>query len=390
MADVTGARGTANVTQSIRKVDMAATVLELEPNSYPLTVLSNKLSTEGTHNPEFSWQEDQLRVRWDQINNGAGYNTTDTALVVDTPALFAQYDMIKVPRTNESMRVVSVNSGTSTVTVVRGVGAAVAGTGVAIVDNEPLLIGSSAQPEGDTSKPARSGNPTKVTNYTQIQRTPYESTETLLHSDTFTAPSDWDRTGRHAGIEHAKGLEYSRLFGRPSEDLTGSQPLRTTAGVLYYIATNVTAAGGTLSEASFWGAFRNLFRYGNQDSKLLLASRLLVDVLQGYPRGKLNVLKADGDTYGLNVRQFESAHGTLNVVTHNLLEGATYGGYGIILDLSLIKRRVLKNDQGSRDTHVRMDIQANDADTKKAEYLTEDGLQLAQEKAHGLISGVSG
>jgi hypothetical protein len=75
-----------------------------------------------------------------------------------------------------------VNSGTNTLTVVRGVG----GGAAAINDNDELLLIGSAQPEGDTSKPARSGNPTKVTNYTQIHRTPYESTETLIHSDTFT------------------------------------------------------------------------------------------------------------------------------------------------------------------------------------------------------------
>jgi hypothetical protein len=386
MADTSGPRGTGNITQSIRKIDMSETVLELEPNSYPLTVLSNRLNSKKTSNPEFSWQQDQLRVRFDQVNNGAGYTSGATAIVVDTPAIYAQYDLVKVTRTGETMRVVSVNSGTSTLTVIRGVG----GGAAALVDNDPLLVGSTAQPEGDTSKPARSGNPTKVTNYTQIVRTPYESTETLIHSDTFTAPSDWDRNARHASIEHAKGLEYMKLHGRPSEDLTGSQPLRTSGGALYWIATNITAAGGTLSETAFWGAFRNLFRYGNQDSKILLASRLLVDVLQGFPRGKLNVLKADGDTYGLNVRQFESAHGTLNVVTHNLLEGATYGGYGIVLDLSLIKNRPLANDQGSRATHIRQQIQANDADTRKDELLTEEGLEFGQEKAHGLISGVTG
>jgi hypothetical protein len=386
MADVSGPRGTGNITQSIRKIDMSETVLELEPNSYPLTVLSNRLNKKKTSNPEFSWQEDQLRVRFDQVNNGAGYPSGATAIVVDTPALYQQYDMIKVPRTNESMRVVSVNSGTSTLTVVRGVG----GGAAALVDNDPLLVGSTAQPEGDTSKPARSGNPTKVTNYTQINRTPYESTQTLIHSDTFTSPSDWDRNARHASIEHAKGLEYMHLFGRPSEDLTGSQPLRTAGGVLYWIATNITAAGGTLSESAFWAAFSNLFRYGSQDSKLLLASRLLVNVLQGFPRGKLNVLKADGDSYGLKVSQFDHALGTLNVVTHNLLEGATYGGYGIVLDLSLIKARPLANDQGSRDTHIRQQIQAPDADTRKDEILSETSLEFGQEKAHGLISGVTG
>ena len=66
MADITGARGTANITQSIRKIDMKEQILELEPSSAPLTVLCSKLGSMGTHNPEFSWVEDQLDNRYDQ------------------------------------------------------------------------------------------------------------------------------------------------------------------------------------------------------------------------------------------------------------------------------------------------------------------------------------
>lgn len=386
MADVTGARGTGNISSSLRKIDMSSTVLELEPDVAPLLVLTSRLNSKSCHNPEFSWQEDKLRVRFDAVNNGAGYNSSATGIVVDTPALYAQYDLVKVTRTAEVMRVVSVNSGTSTLTVVRGVG----GGAAAIVDNDELLIGASAQPEGDTSKPARSGNPTKTTNYTQIVRTPFESTETLRHSDTFTEPSDWNRQANHAGIEHKKGLEYMYWFGRPSEDVTGSQPLRTSGGIFYYLSTNVTAVGGTLSETSFWAALRNGLRYGSMNGKTLFCSRLVVDVLQGFPRGKLNVLAADGDTYGLNVRRFQSAHGSINVVTHNLFEGATYGGYAALIDLKNKRKRYLANDQGSRDTFIKQNIQANDADTRKDEYISEIGLESAQEQADALFTGVTG
>jgi hypothetical protein len=90
------------------------------------------------------------------------------------------------------------------------------------------------------------------------------------------------------------------------------------------------------------------------------------------------------------VQRFQSPHGTLNFVTHNLLEGSVYGGYIAVLDMSLIKKRPLANAQGSRDTHIRRNIQAADADTQKHEYLTESGLEFGLEKAHALITNITG
>lgn len=387
MAQITGARGTGNIGQSQRKIDMQAEILMLEPEVAPLTVLTGqRISRKPTHNPEYSWQEDDHAPRFDQVNNGAGYSTSATALVVDNYDRFAEHDLVKVTRTGEVFRVTSVVSGTSTINVVRGVGNG--GTGIAIVDNEELLILSSAQPEGDVSKPARSQNPTKVTNYTQIVRTPWESTETLLHSDTFTEPTDWEHQANKHGVEHKKSLEYVFWHGKPSEDLTGSQPRRTTGGVLHFITSNITDAGGQLTEAEFWAALQPAMRYGRK-TKTLFASQTLVGVLNTYAMSKLQTF--DGaSSYGLDVRRYVSPHGTVNVVTNYLFEGSVYGGYGVILDLSQVKKRYLANSRGSRDTHVKDGIQPPDAESMKSEYRTEAGLEFGQEKCHALIKGVTG
>jgi hypothetical protein len=385
MADVTGARGTGNVSQSTRKVDMKAQILLLEPSAAPLTVLSARLNTDGAVNPEFSWQEDRSEPRFDAINNGAGYASGATSVVVDNGAYFAAQDLVKVSRTGEVFRVVAITPPNTLSTIVRGVGSGAA----AIVDNDELIIIGSAQPEGDTSKPARSSNPTKVTNYTQIHRTPWESTETLRSSDTFTRPPDWNHQANKAGIEHKKSWEYIFFHGRPSEDLTGSQPRRTTGGVFYFITTNRTDAAGQLTESEFFGGLSPMFRYGSE-TKVAFASRLAVDVLNTFPRGKLELVQSDNDTtYGLRVMRYVSPHGTLNVITHNLLEGQVFGGYIVILDMDQVARRPLSGGVGSRDTHIRENIQAPDADTRKDEYLTEVGLEFGQEKTHGIFSGIT-
>lgn len=384
MTVITGPRTTGNIDQARRAIDMKQDILLLEPNSAPLTVLANRLNSEATTNPEYSWNQDELEPRFDAVNGTTG---TGTSIVVDNGTYFQINDLVKVTRTGELVRVTVIS--TNTLTVTRGLGA----SAVAVADNDELLILGGSQPEGDTSRIARSQNPTNVKNYTQITRDSWESTETLRHSNTFTRPSDWNYMARKKGIEHKKSLEYIYWHGRPSENLTGGangNPIRTSGGVFHYVTTNQTDAGGQLTEAEFWAALNPAFRYGPK-TKTAFASRLAVDVVNGFPRGKLEAVQADQDTtYGLNVMKFRSPHGELNFVCHDLLEGAKFGGYIAILDLAQIRARPLANAEvGSRDTHIKENIQANDADSRKDEYITEGGLEFGQEKTHALITGIT-
>jgi hypothetical protein len=385
MADITGQRGTLNVAQGIRKTEVDPEIYSLDADAAPLTVLLNRAPKLPTNNPEFKWFEDDREDRFDAVNGTTG---TGTDIVVDTPALFAEHQVWKNTRTAELMRVQSVNAGTSTVTFVRGIGA----SAVATADNDELMQIGWAQPEGDTSRPARSTNPTSQTNYTQIIRTPYEATRTWNQSATFTRPSDWTHQARKAMVEHMIDWEETFWHGKPSENTSGSQPRRTTGGFFHYVTTNVTAMGGTMTETEFWGVMSAAFRYGNRSSKVLFASRLVTEVLNTYPRGKLEVVQADGDTtYGVSVNTFRSPFGDLKVVTHNLLEGSTFGGYFAIVDLSKVRKRPLVDSEyGSADTHVRENIQENDRDGRKDEILTEAGFQVSNNLAHAYATGITG
>ena len=376
-----GARGTGNVLADIKEIDMADSVLELEPSAAPLTVFTKKLSKKRAINPKFDWLEDELAPRFDQINAGAGYAAGITALVVDNGAYFQAEDMVYVTRTGEVIRVVSV--ATNTLTVVRGVGS----TAAALVDDDELLVIGTSAEEGASSRAAVSHEPVKVSNYCQIFRTPFEMTETLRHTANEVSPHDWTRQANKAGIEHMKDLEYSFLFGTPSEVAGVSHPRRTTGGFYHFATQNETLAGGALTESEFFSGLRSVFRYGSQ-TKLALASRLATDVLNTYPRGKLEVQQSE-KTFGVRVMRYISPHGDLNVVTHNLLEGDEFGGHIAILDMDQLTYRFLAGENGSRDTKVLPNRQANDADTRKDEYLSECGLMFGHSRTHGTITGIT-
>ena len=382
MATVTGARGTTLIGTDQRIKNMDKVIRRLQPDAAPFTTFTMELSKRATPDPRFQHLQDELEPRFDAINAGAGYASGITSIVVDNGAYFAQHDLVLVTRTAELMRVTAVAG--NTLTVVRGVGS----TAAAIVDNDELSLVGSAQPEGDTSKPARSSNPTTLTNYTQIFRRPWELTGTAIATENTTNPHDWDYQAETVGIEHKRDIERALLFGKPSEDTSGSQPRRTTGGLIHWLMSNVTDAGGTFTEVEFNTAMRTGFRYGGK-RKIAMASPLATSVLNTYPAGKVQVSQSER-VYGVDVTTFTSPFGALRLVTNWELEGSRYGGYLVCFDKEQVAYRYLANQKANRDSKVHSNIQAPDADTRKDEWLTEAGLQVSNEKHGFVVTGITG
>lgn len=380
---VTGQRGTTTINSDQRRVDMASEILLLEPDAAPLTVFTKNISKKKTVNPQFKWLEDELDPRFSATTQTR--TTSDTTVTVTTGqgAYFKAQHIVYVPRTGELFRVASVS--TDTLTIVRGLGNG--GTGVAMNNGEELLIVSTAQPEGDASKPATTRNAVTVYNYTQIFRDEWDATGTELATE-HEGTDDWDEQALKKGIEHKKSLEYQFLVGKPSEDTSSGQARRTTGGFNHFVTTNVTDVGGTMTEAELYAGIRPCFRYGPKE-KLVLSAALPIDVVNAFARGKVQIMQSE-KTFGIRLAQLVSPHGTLNIVTHWLLEGSTLGGQMWVVDPNACKYRYLENKRGSRDTAIHKEIQANDVDGRKDEYRTECGLEFGLEKRHGKIIGITG
>jgi hypothetical protein len=67
--------------------------------------------------------------------------------------------------------------------------------------------------------------------------------------------------------------------------------------------------------------------------RTFFASALVLGVFNNFAQGKLQLRQGE-DTYGLAVTHYVSPFGRLDAVYHPLLEGTTYGGYGLALDMS--------------------------------------------------------
>lgn len=387
MAIATGQRTTGNIAASQRKIDMHKEILLLEPDAAPLLQISKSMSRLRANDSLFSWHNDQSEQRFDAVNNGAGYASGDTSIVVDTGTAFAKHFLVYVPRTGELLQVDSVS--TNTLTVDRGVGPTAA---AALVDNDPLLIVGVAGEEGDDSEDPRSENPTKVDNYTQIFKTSVQASGSLLSSANESNPHDWRHQQKKKMIEHKKDIEYAFLVGGP-DSLTGPDglPQRTTGGILHYANVNRKDTGGATTEVEIEEWLRMIFRYGSPN-KTVFVSPLVLSVLNGFSAAKLNTV-VGATTYGVKVMNWVSGHGEIKLVKHNLLEGAVLGGYGIAVDFKggAVAYRYLHGENapgGSRDTHIDENIVSN-VDGRRDQILTECGLQAGLPYVHGAITGIT-
>lgn len=384
MALTQQARTTTTVSSDQLAIELGDRINMLEPSAQPLSVFSRKAFKKRTGATKFSWMEDTTKARYDSVDgavSGTPAAGTVSAVLVDHGAYFAQYDQVLNTRTGEQYRVHAVVS--NTLSLVRGIGSTVA----AILDNDELVIIGTAQPENDRSKPARSENPSKVTNFTQISRTPYESSGSLMASDFQVNPADWPHQARKGLIEHTKDIELTLLHSRKSADASGDAELRTTGGAFSFISSHQTDAGGDLSEAEFNAFMAQVMRYGSS-SKLALASATGVAALNKFPASK-QMTKNDETTYGMDVTHYTSPFGSLNLVYHKLLEGTKYGGVILVLDMEEVAYRYLANSEFNRDTKVLTNRQPNDQDGRKDEILTEFGLEFGLEATHGVLTGIT-
>ena len=383
MTMISGLRVTKNINQDRRKVDMSDKIALLQPNKSPLILLTKKLATRPTINPQYSWLEDDLQGRTTKINNGTGYGASDTEFTVDDASIFNVGDIVLIPSSGETMRVTEVTntSADKKIKVIRSYGTTAPTTSIA--DNTDLLIIGNAFKEGDTAAEATSVVTATKTNYTQIFRTSVKVSKTSEASDLFGG-SDRAYQRRKKGIEHAVDIERSIWFGEASEHVSGADVIRTTGGVLSLLGNDcaIYDANNALTEANFEKEFmEQVFQYGSTRKTMFCGARV-ISVLNSWGTGKLQTVVGE-ETYGLAITRYLSAHGELNLIAHPLF-GGVFGKMGVVLDLDNVAWRPLKG----RDTHLNTNIQPNDADYYLDEYLTEGGFMLKLPQTHGIIKNV--
>jgi len=369
------------INQSQRVIDMDDRIAELEPNAAPLVVLLKKLKKVQAISPKVEWLEHLLLPRYDALT--AAMTNVATTATVAHGAYFRVGDVIRNTNTGEAMEVTAVAG--NTLTVNRGIGgvAAVASAGT----TDELFIVSNVNVEGASLRTIKQTKLNNLFNFCEIVRTPFGITGTEAASKLYGGP-DRNRLQATNGVEHMRDWEQICFFGAKKEDTTTAPgaPKRFAGGLIEFISTNITGTVGTLTEAAWVAFLRSGFRFGS-DRKILFASPLVVQAIEGFARNNIRVSGSEdhAETYGIQMRSYVSGQGIVDIVMERAWNDSNnYKGYAFLVDLDAIEFHTL------RDTKLLEGRQANDADKLEDEYLTEACPVVKNEQKHALLTGVTG
>ena len=406
MPAIAGLRGTGDWGTDERPRNFRETILWRQPNgTAPLTALLSKMKSASTDDPEFNWWEEQMgatRVVTTAAGFAAGVTTIalgaagggldllpgDLLLVekLETVGEAVAYD-------NEIVEVTSITNDT-TIVVQRGA----AGTTAAAIPAAAtgLTKIGNVFAEGTNSPSATTRNPTKQNNVCQIFKTTYELTETAKRTTARTGdPLKNDK--KRKMFDHSAALEYAFLFGRRHETAgANGKPKRYTGGLRSFLTSNVkifdpAASTGTsnLTETNFVDFIYRVFNYnsGAGDERLILCGNGALNTLNRMARDNPSTCLNFAEIvkiWGMNLQKWVLPQGTFYMKTHPLMNlHPQFKDSMFILDPTALRYRHM------RDTGFKDNIQANDADSQKGQWLTEAGLEVNHEMTMGYIGRFS-
>ncbi len=413
---ISGLRASNDHGTDERPKNFREAILWLDPAGMtPLTAMSAKMRKETTDDPEFTWFEERQDAKRATPAADAGTpNAGDADSLVlqivtggtSQPArqfkpgdLLLRHSTVQgQPSTYqgtgatapEIMRVTAITNDT-TIAVIRGyAGRTGAMTAIAATD-QFLLIGS-AYAEGSGSANGISGAPSKVYNYTQIFKSAFNQTNTAI-STRYRTGDAFANDRKRAMFRHSESLEQSAFWGVRKEDLTtDNEPIRSAGGLRYFLETNVNVAVGNITDDFFLDTLSPLFNYnagGAGDQRICFVGNGALNAIQKMVRDASGVrVNYTGEVsfFGMNLLKYRIPQGTFFLKSHPLMNtDPVYRNSMFVLNGRGFIVRPLKG----RDTKIQTNIQANDEDQRKDQWLTETGWELQFERTQGYYGGIT-
>lgn len=293
-----------------------------------------------------------------------------------------------------------------------------------------VYLTGSAYAEGARSRTGRQRFPSEIKNFTQIQKTPFELTRTALKE-----PLKYDKTGAYKdvsksnGIDHLSQIEFTSFFGRRAKttgtdpDTGMTVPRRFTGGLRWmldqweigsvsaggafdYGQANVSAqtdyqtyttkrviklGANTITRTQFNFLMGLLFSRTNSSdwSKLgLCGPGYLGKVADMFERQiQWTSLRNEGfEGFDFKLSWHRSNAGDVYYKTHPLFNDPIMNNSCFYIDLGYMGYRPLTDS----DTDIQPMIQANDADKRKDQWLTEYGFEIPFPEAFMYVENLGG
>ena len=392
---IQGLRGSGQFDTTFRPRNYRELYSLLEPNgNSPLNALLSMGQSESTNDPAFRNFRDELPERRMKVNGAVtstGTGAEDITLDADNENKFAVKGAIIVNSETGEVMHATADTTATTLSVTRNVG----GTGFAIEDDAELFIAGFAAQEGADTPTAVSFDAIMIENFTQIFRTSFSVTGTM--SSTYLRTGDKEDEARVKALKmHMGDIERAMFFGKKQTNDGSSnvaQALRFTGGLMNSLSnkwnvadasnSTINATNGKLTEEEFDLALtESIFKFGS-NSKIAFVGAKVANHLQQFGKDRWQPTQVEG-AYGVNLTRYSTFAGDLMVHLHpQFRQIPGMDTAMVIVDFPYLSYRYLEG----RDTQLLEDRQANGADTRVSEYLTECGLELMQDKVHAVIEG---
>lgn len=239
-----------------------------------ITNLNKKISVP---NWQFFFYEDTYVQPFAQINSttAGALSATATGLTVDDNTMFVDHNadsnaggatVVHNPRTGENMLVTATNYATTTgITVVRNYGDTIttggkiigdAGGGnsgqetygVALLNNDYLVLGAAVYPDGSQAPAAVSTVAGRSHNYTQIMRVAYDLTMRDAETDQYGGrdlPYQRKKAGEEIKIAINRAFWFGNRRAAATDGTMTSNYITFTGGVFEHLSSNELDIAGT-------------------------------------------------------------------------------------------------------------------------------------------------
>jgi hypothetical protein len=425
-----GMRGTGDWVNGQRPMNWREQIMYLYPNGQaPLTAILSMMGSEVVDDPQFHW--------WTQEQTAVGGAVAGVFTLPDLSAayvaggviadvVYVQITTLLANRIREGHQILLRDSSDYRVDVVGKVTGVARGTIVSVLavkllendDNSPGVGGhdlsdcdtfkiiGNINPEGGEMPDAIALNPVKVYNLTQIFRTSLSMTRTALKTKLRT-PEQRQKAKSEALEMHSWEMELAFLWGIRTENIgDNGKPERTTMGVINFIRQYAAANCSDYTlDPTYTGQdwdvggetwlntmLEQIFRYGSSEKLVLCGSGFLMGLNDLAVSGSVMTLVPGAKTYGMEIRQWMTPFGVINMKTHPLFSyDATTRNMGVIIEPKELSYRYIDDTtfygEDSKKTHSEGYGQRR-VDGLVEEYLTEAGLEFGLAQKCGILNGV--
>ena len=330
------------------------------------------------------WLEDELLPNTDTIDDADWTDpAADTTFGVDNADRFRVGDQVRPDGSGELLLVTATDTRGGTITVTRGYGGT---TPEDLADDQVLHILGNAALEGDDAPTARFTNRVRQGNWTQIFTASVRASGSDLAVRQLSVNDELDYQKQERLRELLRDLESTVINGiTPSATPQGSASVRRTMkGILPAVTTNIFKpnvggfpADGDMTEVQLNLALRLVWEQAS--------SRIDTIAVNGYQKRRINSFMTSARSYDSQdtafrnlVSVYESDFGVCRVILCRSVPADTV----LLLDSSRVDVLPLSG----RSFHYKP--LASTGDYEAGEVIGEYTLELRNENAHGVITGL--